>query len=247
MLTQATPKKVAAQAILGATLQNEHGKGEEEGEERIGGIPAEKGKQQSLVLLLKPSGNTSIQTRRANFSGSYTQNFTNNPNRHKNITRIQMSATDNTDKEPLTCKNMQAEKSPTLHHVSPKHTEALTNDTTMTERTGWGGGGGGNPHVKKDKAGQTTSQDKRDESISTNEQKDKSNNDEEGEGEEQSKRKRKGESAEFSFGAEKESRAKLDAERDEASGDDDNADFMNANDEQPIEEFCKAITPTISA
>ena len=117
----------------------------------------------------------------------------------------------------------------------------------MTVRTGWGGGGGGKPHVEKDTAGQTTSQDKRDESISTNEQKDKSNNDEEGEGEEQSKRKRKGESAEFSFGAEKESRAKLDAERDEASGDDDNADFMNANDEQPIEEFCKAITPTISA
>ena len=56
-LTQATPKKVAAQAILDATLQNEHGKGEEEGEERIGGI--QKGKQQSPVPLLKPSGNTS--------------------------------------------------------------------------------------------------------------------------------------------------------------------------------------------
>ena len=54
-LTQATSKKVAAQAILGATLQNEHGKGEEEEEERIGGI--QKGKQQSLVSLLKPSGN----------------------------------------------------------------------------------------------------------------------------------------------------------------------------------------------
>jgi len=39
----------------------------------------------------------------------------------------------------------------------------------------------------------------------------------------------------------------LDAESDEASGDDDNADFMKVNDEQPIEEFCKAITPTISA
>ena len=54
-LTQATPKKVAAQAISDATLQNEHGKGEEEEEERIGGI--QKGKQQSLVSLLKPSGN----------------------------------------------------------------------------------------------------------------------------------------------------------------------------------------------
>jgi len=39
----------------------------------------------------------------------------------------------------------------------------------------------------------------------------------------------------------------LDAESDEASGDDDNADFMKVNDEQPIEEFCKVITPTISA
>ena len=64
MLTQATPNKVAAQAILDATLQNEHGKGKEEGEERIGGI--QKGKQQSLVPLLKPPGNTSIQTRKAN-------------------------------------------------------------------------------------------------------------------------------------------------------------------------------------
>jgi len=63
-LTQATPKKVAAQAILDATLQNEHGKGKEKGEERIGGI--QKGKQQSLIPLLKPPGNTSIQTRRAN-------------------------------------------------------------------------------------------------------------------------------------------------------------------------------------
>jgi len=131
-LTQATPKKVAAQAILATTLQNEHGKGKEEGEERIGGI--QKRKQQSLVPLLKPSGNTSIQTRRANVSGTYTQNSTKNPNRHKNITRIQMS--DDTDKEPSTCKNMQTEKSLTLHHVSPKHTEArTTNDTTMTERT----------------------------------------------------------------------------------------------------------------
>jgi len=79
------------------------------------------------------------------------------------------------------------------------------------------------------------------------EQKDKSNDDEEGEVEGQSKRKRKGESAEFLFGAEKESHAKLDAESDEAPGDDDNEDFINVNDEQPIEEFCKAITPTISA
>jgi len=152
------------------------------------------------------------------------------------------------DKEPLTCKNMQAEKSLTLTHVLPKHTEArTTNDTTMTERTGWGEGGGGKPHVEKDKAGQTTSQDRRDEPIVTKVQKDTSNDDEEGEGEEQSKRKRKGESAEFSFGAEKECRAKLDAESDEASGDDDNADFMKVNDEQPIEEFCKASTPTVSA
>jgi len=143
---------------------------------------------------------------------------------------------------------MQSEKSLTLTHVPPKHTEArTTNDTTMTERTGWGGGAGGKSHVEKDKAGQTTSQDRRDEPIVTKEQKDKSNDDEEREGEEQSKRKRKGETAEFSFGAEKESRAKLDAESDEASGDDDNADFMKVNDEQPIEEFCKAITPTISA
>ena len=79
------------------------------------------------------------------------------------------------------------------------------------------------------------------------EQKDKSNDDEEGEVEGQSKRKRKGESAEFLFGAEKESHAKLDAESDEAPGDDDNEDFINVNDEQPIEEFCKAITSTISA
>jgi len=117
----------------------------------------------------------------------------------------------------------------------------------MTERFGGGGGGGGKPHVEKDKAGQTTSQDRRDEPIVTKGQKDKSNDDEEWESEEQSKRKRKGESAEFSFGAEKESRAKLDAESDEASGDDDNADFMKVDDEQPIKEFCKAITPTISA
>ena len=146
-LTQATHKKVAAQAILDATLQNEHGKGEEEGEERIGGM---KGKQQSLIPLLKPSGNTSIQTRRANVSDSYTQKSTNNPNRHKNITRIHMSA--DTDKEPLTCKIMQAEIS--LTHVPPKHTEArTTNDTTMTERLRRGGGGGGKPLSKKTKLG----------------------------------------------------------------------------------------------
>jgi len=91
---------------------------------------------------------------------------------------------DDIEKEPLTCKNMQAEKSLTLHHVSPKHTEArTTNDTTMTERTEWRGGGGGKPHVEKDKVGQTTSQDKRDEPISTKEQKDKSKDDEEGEDE----------------------------------------------------------------
>ena len=132
-------QKEAAQATVGATLQNEHGKGEEEGEERIGGI--QKGKQQSPVPLLKPSGNTSPQTRRAYVSGSYTQNSTNNPNRHKNITRIHMS--DDTDKETLTCKNMQAEQSLTLTQFSPKHTEAqTTNDTTVMERTGGGGGGG---------------------------------------------------------------------------------------------------------
>ena len=82
----------------------------------------------------------------------------------------------------------------------------------MTERIGWGGQGGGKIHVGKDKAGQTTSQDRRDEPIVTKEQRDKSNDDVAGEGEGQSKRKRKGESAEFSFGAEKESRAKLDAD-----------------------------------
>jgi len=86
----------------------------------------------------------------------------------------------------------------------------------------------------------------RDEPISTQEQKDKSQDDKEGEGEGQRKRKGKDESADFSFGVEKESRAKLDAEKDEASGDDDNADFMNANDEQPIKKFCKIITPPIS-
>jgi len=53
--------------------------------------------------------------------------------------------------------------------------------------------------VEKDKAGQTTSQDRRDEPIVTKEQKDKSNDDEEREGKGQSKRKRKGKSAEFSF------------------------------------------------
>jgi len=241
---EAISKKIAAQAIVGATLHNEHGKGEEEGEERTGGI--QKGKQKSPVPLLKPPGDTFPQTRRAYVSGSYTQNSKRNPYRHKNITRIHMSA-DN-DKQPLTCQNKQVEKSLTLTHVPPKHTEArTTNDTTMTERIRCGGGGGGKPHVEKDKAGQTTSQDRRDEPIVTKEQKDKLNDDEEREGEEQSKRKRKGESAEFSFGAEKESRAKLDAESDEASGHDDNADFMKVNDEQPIEEFCKAITPTISA
>jgi len=41
-LTQAISTKIAVQAIVGATLQNEHGKGEEEGEERTGGI--QKGK-----------------------------------------------------------------------------------------------------------------------------------------------------------------------------------------------------------
>jgi len=60
----------------------------------------------------------------------------------------------------------------------------------MTERTRWGGGGGVKTH-EKDKVGQT----KRDEPISTKEQKDKSNDEEVGEGERQSKRKRKGESA----------------------------------------------------
>jgi len=59
----------------------------------------------------------------------------------------------------------------------------------------------------------------------TKKQKDKLNNNEEREGEEQRKRKRKGERSEFSFGAEKESRAKLDAGSDEVSGDDDNADY----------------------
>jgi len=95
------------------------------------------------------------------------------------------------------------------------------------------------PHVENDKGGQTTLQDRRDESISTQEQMDKSNDDEEGEGEGQCKRKRKGESADFLFGAEKESRAKLDAENDEASGDEDNADVMNANDEQPSKSSAK--------
>jgi len=61
---------------------------------------------------------------------------------------------DDTDKEPLTYKNMQAEKSLTLTHVSPKYTEAqTTGDITMTERTGWGGGGGGNPMLKMTKEG----------------------------------------------------------------------------------------------
>ena len=38
----------------------------------------------------------------------------------------------------------------------------------------------------------------------------------------------------------------MDAKNDEASGHDDNADSMDANDEQPIEKFrvCKVITPT---
>jgi hypothetical protein len=149
-LTQAISKKIAAQAIVGATLQDEHGKGEEEGEGRTGGI--QKGKQHLPVPLLKPPGNTSPQTRRAYVPGSYTQTSTSNPNRHQNITHIHMSA--DTDKEPLTCKNMQAEKSLTLTHILPKHTEArTTNDTTMTERIGRGGGGGGKLHVEKDKTG----------------------------------------------------------------------------------------------
>jgi len=113
ILTQAISTKIAAQAIVGVTLQNEHGKGEEEGEEHTGGI--QKGKQQSPVLLLKPPCNTSPQTRRAYVSGSYTQNSTNNSNRHKNITLIHMSTA--IDKEPLTCKNTPAEKLPTLTHV----------------------------------------------------------------------------------------------------------------------------------
>jgi len=58
----------------------------------------------------------------------------------------------------------------------------------------------------------------RDESISTHEQKNKSNNDKEGESEGQSKRKCQDTSADFSFGVENESCAKLDAENDEASG-----------------------------
>jgi len=145
-LTQAISKKIAAQAIVGATLQNEHGKGEEEGEEHTGGI--QKGKQKSPVPLLKPPGDTSPQTRRAYVSGSYTQNSEKKQYRHKNITRAHMSA-DN-DKEPLTCQNMQAEKSLTLTHVPQKHTEArTTNDTTMTERIRWGGGGVKNPCQKK--------------------------------------------------------------------------------------------------
>jgi len=51
-------EKVAAQAILGATLQNENGKGGEEGEECTGGIKT--GKQHSSAPLLKSSGNTSL-------------------------------------------------------------------------------------------------------------------------------------------------------------------------------------------
>ena len=140
-MTQAISKKIAAQAIVGATLQNEHGKGEEEGEERTGSI--QKGRQQSPVPFLKPPGNTSPQMRRPYVSGSYTPNSTNNP-RHKNTTRIHMSA--DAVKEPLTCKNMQSEKSLTLTHVPPKHTETrTTNDTTMMERIGWEEGGEGKP------------------------------------------------------------------------------------------------------
>jgi len=146
---------------------------------------------------------------------------------------------------------MQKHASRKITHTDPRppktHRDSNNQRHYDDGKDGWGGGGGGKTHVEKDKAGQTTSQDRNDEPIVTKEQKDKSNDDEEGKGEGQSKRKRKGESAESSFGAEKESRAKLDAESDEASGDDDNADFMKVNDEQPTEEFCKAITHTISA
>jgi len=118
----------------------------------------------------------------------------------------------------------------------------------MIELIGWGGEGRGKAHGDNNKGGQTSSQDMRNEPISTKEQEDKSNDDEEGAGGGQSKRKRKDERANYLFGVGKEG-AKLDAKNDEASGHDDNADSMDANDEQPIEKFrvCKVITPTTSA
>ena len=110
-----------------------------------------------------------------------------------------------------------------------------------------GEGGGGNARVDCNKEGQTSTHDMREDPAPTEKQKDDPKDDKAEEGGGQSKRKRQNKSTDPPSGAEKESRTKGDEEEDEASGDDDNADFMAANDEEPIEPFCKAITPTITA
>ena len=162
-LTQAISKQAGAQAILGATITIQKGWGGEEGEKLSDGIKVEK--QHSSALLLKSPGNNPPQTRSANAmiyfcphdplsspNASYTQNSTNSQNRYKNVTRIEML-----DKEPMTCKNIQATKPLTLTHVNSKHTEDRTiNDTNMVETNGWGGGGGGNARVNCNKEGQTS-------------------------------------------------------------------------------------------
>mmetsp|Transcript_71899 Transcript_71899/g.116587 ORF Transcript_71899/g.116587 Transcript_71899/m.116587 type:complete len:142 (+) Transcript_71899:88-513(+) len=126
--TQAISKKVAAQAISGEGWK---------GRRRRGGVHWWHQDGETALACPSPQvlGKYLFQTRSFNALGSYTQNSTNNPNRHKNVTRIEVP--DGTDKEPLTCRNKQAEKSLTLTQVSSKHTEArTTNDITMMEKTG---------------------------------------------------------------------------------------------------------------
>jgi len=127
----------------------------------------------------------------------------------------------------LTWKNIKAAKSLTLTHINHKYVDAqTTNYTTITERTGWGGGGG-KARDDDNKGGQASSLLKTNEPLPTKKQNDKSKNNKEGEGGGQSKRRRRDDHDNASHGVGKED-AKLDTENDEASGEDDNADFMDS-------------------
>ena len=76
---------------------------------------------------------------------------------------------------------MQKHASGKITHTDPRppktHRDSNNQRHYDDGKDGWGGGGGGKTHVEKDKAGQTTSQDRNDEPIVTKEQKDKSHDD----------------------------------------------------------------------
>ena len=141
--------------LTGMMVKHSHGKTYkwqslpgEEGEKHSGGIAVEK--QHSSTLLLKSPSDNPLQTRSVNAmtyfcphdplsspNASYTQNFANNQNRYKNVTFIEMF-----DKEPMTCKNIQATKPLTLTHVTSKHTRGPNHQRHQHDGNEWMGRGG---------------------------------------------------------------------------------------------------------